>query len=335
MSALGRRFRHLIWRRSGSFSHWATGQGAAGSDYISAGIAAIAIGWACYAAIGGHSHLPENPLALEPSQRDLALARRTEIADQVRYRGYESLTAAYGGSPYTYASDVTIKHNGTSLTAHAVDWEGRPFDHPIYYGARHARWPSASSIGGMIDFTHSKVYSPPEQRTKFSGVRDGMPVPSQSTIADQFHKLEFTHGHNMLTLNGLVRLPSATDFVSPYLGIGMGVSLPHTEVQLKGDSLRTYEYQYAGPAMQALIGIEIRMPRLTYFFEYKLTFASYRAPLHNRDGTWLFSDLWHQMQRWISGREPAGGWVTTRLLSHQVIGGIGIRSSPSRPIALP
>lgn len=260
-------------------------------------------------------------------QHELALARRREIADQVRYRGGETLVAAYGGSPYTYASDVRIvRPAGTDLTAHAIDWEGRPFESPIYYGARVARWLGASSLGGMLDFTHSKVYSPMEQSTRFSGHKDGVPLPAQSVLGDQFHKLEFTHGHNMLTLNLLWRVPFRSAFVSPYIGIGFGASLPHTEVQLKGEGTRTYEYQLTGPAIQALIGIEFRVPRMSYFAEYKFSWADYRAPLHNRDGGWVISDLLYQFRHWRSGKEPEGGWATTRLTSHQVISGAGIRS---------
>lgn len=264
----------------------------------------------------------------EEDQREAALAFRAKIAEQVRYRGGETMTGAYGGSPYTYASDVRIvRPPATDLTAHAIDWEGKPFDHPIYYGLRIARWLPASSLGGMLDFTHSKVYAPLEQKARFSGTREDLPLPSESPVGEQFHKLEFTHGHNMLTLNVLWRLPFRSAFFSPYVGIGAGASLPHTEVQLKGDGLRTYEYQYTGPAVQAVFGIEFRVPRMSYFAEYKFSWASYRAPLQNRDGEWVVQDLLHQLRRWLSGRQPEGGWATTTLVSHQAIAGAGIRSA--------
>ena len=48
---------------------------------------------------------------------------------------------------------------------------------------------------------------------------------------------------------------------------GSGVSLPHSEVQMKTERGRTYEYQYTGPALQALIGLEFRVPRMSYFLE--------------------------------------------------------------------
>jgi len=259
-----------------------------------------------------------------------ARAERAQVAERVRYRGGEVLVAAYGGAPYTYASDLHVTKDGrTDMTVHGIDWLGEPFDNPIYYGARVARWLTGSAFGVMTDFTHSKASAPRDQRTTLSGTRDGTPLPPEAAIGDLFHHLEFTHGHNMLTLNLLWRLPLRSAFISPYVGAGLGASLPHTEVQFKGAAQRTYEYQYTGPAAQAVLGIEIRVPHISYFIEYKLTWASYRAPLHNRDGSWLPADLLHQFQRWWSGREPEDGWASTRLVSHQVIAGLGYRTMPA------
>ena len=274
-----------------------------------------------------------NQDVLETNENQVIAAERAAIAEKVRYKGGESFIGAYGGSPYTYASDVRIVRPGTDMTVQGVDWEGKPFDNPIYYGARIARWLPMSAVGGMVDFTHSKVYSPFDQKVKVSGTKDGKPVTPESRIGDLFHKLEFTHGHNMLTLNGLLRLPFRTAFVSPYIGLGAGASLPHTEVQFKGEGTRTYEYQYTGPAAQLLFGIELRVPRLSYFVEYKFSFADYRAPLQNRDGGWIGFDLAHQVSRWWSGKEPVGGWASTRLISHQIIAGMGYRTSPAPAVA--
>ena len=258
-----------------------------------------------------------------------ARAARAAVAERVRYRGGETLAAAYAGSPYTYASDLRIERDGSDFTVDGVDWKGKAFDDPIYYGVRVARWQANSRLGAMIDFTHSKAYAPLDQQAALSGSKDGHPLPPAAAIGDLFHKLEFTHGHNMLTLNLLWRLPSLGTVFSPYVGVGVGAALPHTEVQLKGTSGRTYEYQYVGPAEQLLIGVELRVPRLSYFLEYKFTSASYRAPLENRDGGALPLDLWHQFRRWIGGGAPPGGWASTWLISHQVIGGMGIRTVPA------
>lgn len=238
----------------------------------------------------------------------------------------EFMVGAYAGAPYTYASDVTIKNGGTQdFTAERIGWDGEPFDDPIYYGVRVVRWFEGGLRGAMLDFTHSKVLARMQEDVAFKGTLDGAPAPARARIGDIFRKLEFTHGHNMLTLNGLWRLPSLNVRLSPYVGLGAGVSLPHSEVQMKTERGRTYEYQYTGPALQALIGLEFRVPRMSYFLEYKFTFAKYEAPLTHRDGSILFVDLWRQWSRWWTGDAPPGGFISTLLASHQVLGGLGVR----------
>jgi lipid A oxidase len=238
----------------------------------------------------------------------------------------ETVVGAYGGAPYTYPSDVTITKPGShDFTATDVEWAGKPFHNPVYYGVRVQRWVGAGTTGAMLDFTHSKTISKPEQDVKFSGTLDGKPITPEAKIKDVFKRLEASHGHNMLTLNGLLRLPSLTSRLSPYVGLGAGISLPHSEVQLNGDAARTYEYQNAGAVTQALIGIEFRLPRSSYFLEYKFSLAPYTMPLTYQDGTFLFGDLWRQFSRWLKGEQPPGGYLNTRLTSHQVIGGIAVR----------
>src|SRR5690606_10341169 len=145
-------------------------------------------------------------------------------------------------------------------------------------------------------------------------------------ISDMCHKLEFTHGHNMRTLNGAFRLPWGTSATKPYVGRRAGPTAPHPAVPLRAERGRTYEPQFTRPAPQVVGGLGLRVPRLSYFVEYKFTIAPYRAPLHLGDGSLPFAGLWHQFLRWWEGSEPAGGWLTTRLTSHQVIAGMGYRS---------
>ncbi|HFQ15326.1 MAG TPA: hypothetical protein ENK41_03135 [Rhodobacteraceae bacterium] len=246
----------------------------------------------------------------------------------------EWFIGAYGGVPYTYNSDMLFKNGDkTSMIVKDIAWDGKPFKSPIYYGIRVSRWGHSGRTGAMLDFTHGKVYSRREQEVELSGKRDSKPLPPKAKIKDIFHHFEFTHGHNMLTLNGLYRLPQLGARLSPYVGAGFGVSLPHSEVQFKGSRVRTYEYQYTGPAFQFLIGLEFRIPRLSYFIEYKFTYAPYEVPLSKRDGSILPIDLYHQFRRWWSGKQPEGGWAWTTLISHQVIGGMGVRiaRTPSAP----
>ncbi len=240
----------------------------------------------------------------------------------------ETLYAAYGGVTHTHASDVLFRKAGvTDLTAHGVEWIGRPFKSPIYYGLRGMHWGAGGRFGGMVDFTHAKAISVREQTVRFSGTRDGKPADGQAKIGDTFRHLEFSHGHNMLTLNGLLRLAPMSGSLRPYVGAGVGLSLPHTEVQFLDETKRTYEYQMTGGVGQVVAGFEIRLPRASVIVEYKFSFAPYSVPLSLRDGSKgnAFVDYWVQFSRWWRGEATEGGWLWTNLASHHVIVGVGYR----------
>lgn len=242
----------------------------------------------------------------------------------------EVIVSAYTGAPYTYPSDVVFKAPGKyDFTAKNVEWLGEPFDNPIYYGLRIARWGAATRTGWMLDFTHSKAIAVRDQILDLEGTLGGKPAPTGKKIKEVLQKLEASHGHNMLTLNGLLRFASFGARYHPYVGLGGGVSLPHSEIHFTDSNTRTYEYQYAGLAGQALVGLEIRFARTSYFLEYKFTLAPYNLPLTERNGSYLFFDLWRQFQDWWQGKEPPGGRMTTTYASHQVIGGIGVRMVPT------
>lgn len=252
----------------------------------------------------------------------------TSAADTIASPGREVMFAGYGGVPYTYPSDVAIMKPGQhDFSVKNVPWDGKPFVNPIYYGARIVHFGSGR-VGTMLDFTHSKAIARLDEDAAFTGTLDGAPAPERARLRDIFRKLEASHGHNMLTLNGLLRLPRFTARIQPYVGLGAGVTLPHSEVQFANKDERTYEYQLAGPVAQTLIGIELRTARVSYFLEYKFTLAPYTMPLTERDGSWLPLDLWNQARDWLAGTKPPGGRLTTTFASHQGIFGIGIRSAP-------
>lgn len=239
----------------------------------------------------------------------------------------ETMVAGYFGAPYTYPSDIRIDNPAakTDVTLKHAGWDAKPFKSPIYYGLRVARWGALSRTGVMVDFTHSKTITRPDEEVDLQGVINGAPAPAKAKIGAMFKHLEFSHGHNMVTLNGLLRLASLTPRLSPYVGAGAGVSLPHTEVQMTDEEKRTYEYQYAGPVAQALAGIEVRLGSTSLFFEYKFSFAAQSAPLSRYETGTLLTDIWRQYGDWAAGKVPAGGHISTHLSSHNVIGGVGYR----------
>ncbi len=285
--------------------------------------AGSALAMVMLAAVAGAWMADENGL-----EREAVWASRKGVEPGVsEAAGGETMVAGYLGVPYTYASNVRIVNPAemTHFTIENVEWEGKPFKSPIYYGVRVARWGPSNWTGVMVDFTHSKTISKPDQEVEFKGLINGAPAPAKAKIGAMFKHLEFSHGHNMLTLNGLFRLANLTPRLSAYVGAGGGVALPHTEVQMRGEAKRSYEYQYTGPVAQALVGLEFKLAETSVFFEYKFTFADYVAPLTRMDGTWLFMDLWREIGMWWRGEKPPGGVLDTRLASHQVIGGVGYR----------
>jgi lipid A oxidase len=263
-----------------------------------------------------------------PEDRSDAGRAALDTAPAAFAPGPETVFGAYLGAPYHYPSDFHLKNGSkTDLTIKDVEWFTQPFKGPLYYGARIQRWIPGGVFGTMIDFTHSKAYAPFQQEKTFQGTLDGKPVPDKAKVESYFDKLEYSHGHNMLTFNGLMRVFRFGP-IWPYAGLGAGVSLPHSEIHSLADPARTYEYQFAGLNAQALFGLEFRLKTGSVFLEYKFTTADYMAPITHRDGSWLPIDMWHQFSRWWSGEEPPGGWASTRLTSHQVIGGVYVRFAP-------
>jgi hypothetical protein len=273
--------------------------------------------------------------------------------------GKETVVSGYVGAPYYYRSDVALKRpDGTDLMLKRLGWDGDALYFPIDGGARVIRW--SGSVGVMVDFLHNKAISRLGkgahgrkiengviEDVETAGTLKGQPAPSPLHLTDLFDRLEFTHGHNVLLLTGLARLAPITPRVRPYFGIGAGVAVPHVEVWFAGEDAksRTHEYQYAGPAAQAVAGLELRIGRGSFYVEYKFIWASISGVLTGGRSwslkdlkspwlpRWLIEpfvgltempgDLWRQFARWRSGEAPKEGTFATSLSAHQVVVGAG------------
>jgi hypothetical protein len=226
--------------------------------------------------------------------------------------GADLQLGVYGGPAYTGASDLNlVQPGGTDMTFRDVAWEGKPFRRPPYYGYRAIYWPS-DRYGVMLDFTHIKAIAIKDRPVQQSGFKDGDHVPPQAPVSATLKRLEFTHGYNLLTLNALRRGAPRGPNLIPYAGLGLGVAIPHVEVQRTDppQSAQTDEYQITGPALQALGGIEWRFGRrLSLFVEFKLSCAMIRGDL------------------------VGGGKVTTNLCTHQLLAGpaVHLRARDSIP----
>lgn len=151
-------------------------------------------------------------------------------------------------------------------------WEGRSFEAPPYYGFRYTRW-AYDTVGFGLEFNHAKVYA------------------DDATLANSgFARLEFSDGLNIVTANAYRRWPKAflDGRVTPYLGGGIGLSIPNVEASTPGGY--TFQYQVTGPAVTWIAGAKYSLnDRWGVFGEYKGTYSQNDGELSN--GGTLSTDI--------------------------------------------
>jgi len=161
-----------------------------------------------------------------------------------------------------YSGFQAAPHSGISGTdpggAGAFDvnakWEGKSFAMPPYYGLR-ATWWQSENLGFGVEFNHAKVYA-----------------DNATLAASGFSRLEFTDGLNIITINAFYRWPVEGRKLTPYIGAGVGISVPHVDIESTGG--KTFEYQYTGPAIQLVAGVKYDLnDRWALFGEYKGTYS--------------------------------------------------------------
>ena len=166
----------------------------------------------------------------------------------------------YGGIQSALPSDVSIRDDSVIKDEDCSgDGEGRSFDAPPYYGLRATSWRSPT-FGVGIDFTHAKVY------------------PADDTPPPGYEVLDYTDGLNTLTVNAYRRWNGAMGDLTPYVGGGIGIAMPHVEVT--SGSSETFGYQITGPAATWIAGASMPITdRMSVFGEYKGTYSSNTADL--------------------------------------------------------
>lgn len=151
-------------------------------------------------------------------------------------------------------------------------WEGRSGEAPPYYGFRYTYW-TDRNLGYGIELNHTKVYA-----------------DDATLAASGFSSLEFTDGLNIITANVWKRWPGAfmNGNLTPYVGAGVGVAVPHVDVESGGG--KTFEYQLTGPAAMWAAGVKYNFnDRWGVFGEYKGTYSQNDADLTN--GGTLSTDI--------------------------------------------
>ena len=192
----------------------------------------------------------------------------------------------YMGYNQSFNSDVTIDDGHGGHFKLNVPWRGLSFTPnggAPYYGLRGTYWlDSKPHWGVMLDYTHAKVRADPNAPA------------GAGTIGDLFSVLEFTDGLNLLTMNGVYRADPIGVF-TPYVGAGIGISVPHVEFLEVGRTDKTFRYEFGGLAAQVLAGVQVPLGHnMSAFGEYKLSYAAVDSPLDNSSGPKgnIKTDVW-------------------------------------------
>ena len=188
--------------------------------------------------------------------------------------------SVYGGIQSSPHSRITGKpaSNGAQYSE-LVGWKGKSFDAPIYYGTRATFW-NSNKLSYGAEFTHAKAYA-----------------PSSALQSAGFDRLEFTDGHNIITLNINKRWMMGN--FNTYSLFGLGIAFPHVDALPTG-GIHTFEYQYTGPAMRTALGVSRKLnDNFSVFTEYQFTASDNKVSLRN------------------------GGSLSTTLLTNAVNVGVG------------
>ncbi|NSX54134.1 outer membrane protein [Parasulfitobacter algicola] len=162
--------------------------------------------------------------------------------------------SVYTGVQTAPHSSVEGNNNGVPFDF-GVEWEGRSGDAPPYYGLRLTWWQN-EKWGYGVEMNHAKVYA------------------DDDTLRDSgFTDLEFTDGLNLVTINGFRRWQQDDSRWTPYVGAGVGLAIPHVDIQVGSND--TFGYQITGPAVVAMAGVNYEITDTwSVFGEYKGSFSS-------------------------------------------------------------
>ena len=182
-----------------------------------------------------------------------------------------------------------------------IDWEAKPFEGPIYYGGR-AIWWTERDFGFGLEGTHTKAYA-----------------SAADLAALGLNRFELSDGNNIFTANAMKRWPGLFNGVNgavgrgpdrgftPYLGAGIGISVPNVDAQVVGSPVRTHEYQFGGVALRGIAGMKYEInDRWAVFGEYQIT--------------WSANDITIDPNPLVPGQAP--GDVSTDVVTHAVNFGI-------------
>ncbi len=188
--------------------------------------------------------------------------------------------AGYFGSAATSRTSLTLTQPASLLNVRfdGVDYEGRSFNLPPYYGYRGGYFFSSPGWFGLEgEVIHMKVYSQPDQVVSATGTAQGVPLSGVATpLGAYLARFSLSHGQNMLFVNAVVRhaFGAHADYrtarLVAFARFGAGPTLPHVESTIRG--VTDEHYQRGAIAFQAAGGVELLVWRnLHALAEYKFT----------------------------------------------------------------
>ena len=164
----------------------------------------------------------------------------------------------FGGSVYNVTTPLHIRQSGYDEIKLNARYETEPFDPPLYYDMRIARW--KNNCGWEFEFIHQKLFLENE------------PVEVQN--------FSITHGYNLFTIN---RGWKHKVFI---LHVGAGIVLTHPETTIREKRYSETKgifhkgYYISGPVIQGAIGKRFNFYRNLYLtIEGKLTGSYTRIPI--------------------------------------------------------
>ena len=171
------------------------------------------------------------------------------------------LLSFYAGGGATSSNTLTITPPaGTTVTIPDVEYEGRSFASPIYYGYRAGWTPAGRHLGVEAEFTHAKSIA--------TTLRSG-----------DLTAFQLSHGLNFILGNVAYRTSPMCGGRCTFVARGgAGITYPHVEATFRG--VTTYQYEYAGLGIQGGAGIELRVLDHWYVVaDARLTHARVRTDL--------------------------------------------------------
>jgi lipid A oxidase len=194
----------------------------------------------------------------------------------------EFVISGFSGVSSAYDSDLHLhENNGTDLTFHNASYQTKDFgENAPYYGGRLTYFLSRESHWGFgLEFLHSKVFLDSGKSLHVTGTRDGSPVNDTESVGDTIADFHCAHGLNYLTADTFYRFFLADpgkNFIGrfqPYLGAGLGITIPHVVVQLPNEP-GFEDYEFGGLGGQAIAGLSFDITKhVQLFTEYKFTYA--------------------------------------------------------------